>query len=86
MALLNAKRFTYVVAAVEAARRYAAEHPDSAARIIDRVFAFVDSRTHRRWARLLDDASALVKRGIIGHDVTTDVRPPVVATPTTGPD
>ena len=74
MAMLNAKRFTYVIAAAEAARRYAQQNPYSAAGLIDRVVEFVDVRTNRRWTRLLDDVAGFVKKGVIGRDVKTAVR------------
>lgn len=81
MAMLNAKRFTYVLAAGEAARRYAQQNPESAAGMIDRVVEFVDVRTNRRWTRLLDDIAAFVKKGVIGRDIATAVRQPTVVAP-----
>lgn len=73
MALLNAKRFTYAAAAVEAGRRYARENPQTAARLIDRTVALLNQRTGFRWERPLDGVSSMVKRAAIGYDMPSTV-------------
>lgn len=73
MALLNAKRFTYAAAAVEAGRRFARENPETAARFIDKTVEFLNQRTGFRWERPLDGVSSVVKRAAIGYDVPSTV-------------